>query len=56
MLHDRKRIKKYSMTNVLPESIHIRFTKYTLGVNKSDVNSAVLSETGRFPVALSVIK
>ena len=56
ILHDRKRIEKYYMTNFLPESIHIRFIKHTLGVNKSAVNSAVLSETGRFPMALSVIK
>ena len=44
------------MTNFLPESIHIRFIKHTLGVNKSAVNSAVLSETSRFPMALSAIK
>ena len=44
------------MTNFLPESIHIRFIKHKLGVNKSAVNSAVLSKTGRFPMALSAIK
>ena len=56
ILHDRKRIEKYYMTNFLPESIHIRFIKHTLGVSKSAVNSAILAETGRFPMALSVIK
>ena len=56
ILHDRKRIEKYYMANFLPENIHIRFIKYILGLNKSAVNSAVLSETGRFPMTLTVIK
>ena len=55
LIHDRKRLEKCYFS-FLPENIHIRFIKYTLGVNKSAVNSAVLAETGRFPLSLCTIK
>ena len=56
IFHDKKRIEKNYMTNFLPENIHIRFIKHTLGVSKYAVNMAVLAETGRFPIALFAIK
>ena len=40
----------------MPEEVHIRFLKIILGLHKSAVNIAVLSETGRFPIAIYGIK
>ena len=45
-----------SLINFLPEQVHIRYLKMVLGLHKSAVNIAVLSETGRFPLAIYAIK
>ena len=45
-----------SLLNFLLEEVHIRFLKIIMGLNKSAVNIAVLSETGRFPMAIYGIK
>ena len=45
-----------SLINFLPEQVPIRYLKMVLGLHKSAVNIAVLSETGRFPLAIYAIK
>ena len=45
-----------SLLNFLPEQVHIRYLKIILGLHKSAVNVAVLSETGRFPLAIYATK
>ena len=38
------------------EKLHIKFSKYILGVNKRATNFATLSELGRFPLHFDIIK
>ena len=40
----------------LPENIHIKYLKTIIGLDRSAVNIAVLSETGRFPLGICAIK
>ena len=42
--------------NSLFEKLHLKFSKFILGVHKKSVNFAVLSELGRFPLYYGVIK
>ena len=42
--------------NFLPEKVHTRYLKIIMGLNRSAVNITVLSETGRFPLAMCAIK
>ena len=42
--------------NLLCEKLHIKFSKFVLGVNKKATNFAVLSELGRFPIHFDIIK
>ena len=42
--------------NFLPENVHLKFLKIIMGLQRSAVNIAVLSETGRFPLAIHAIK
>ena len=39
----------------IADKSHIRFLKYILGVNKNASNLAVLSETGRYPLYISIV-
>ena len=36
--------------------MHIKFAKFILGVNRKSTNFAVMSELGRFPFYLDIIK
>ena len=38
------------------EKLHIKFSKYILGVNKRATTFATLSELGRFPLHFDIIK
>jgi hypothetical protein len=42
--------------NLEIEKLHIKFSKYILGVNKRATNFATLSELGRFPLHFDIIK
>ncbi len=42
--------------NVQCEKLHIKFSKFILGVHKKSVNFAVLSELGRFPLYYDIVK
>ena len=42
--------------NIEPEKLHIKFAKFILGVNRKSTNFAVMSELGRFPFYLDIIK
>jgi hypothetical protein len=37
------------------EKLHLKFSKYLLGVHKKSVNFAVLSELGRFPLHFNIV-
>ena len=39
-----------------PEALQSKFLKVVLGTNRSAMNSAILAETGRFPLALTSLK
>ena len=58
----KTRLKKEDMPidqiylNLLCEKLHIKFSKFILGVNKKATNFAVLSELGRFPIHFDIIK
>lgn len=40
----------------IPDKIHLKFCKLLTGVNRAAVNLAVLSELGRYPLALAALK
>ena len=42
--------------DIEPEKLHIKFAKFILGVNRKSTNFAVMSELGRFPFYLDIIK
>ena len=42
--------------NIEPEKIHVKFLKYILGVHKKSSNFAVLSEFGRYPLYINIVK
>jgi hypothetical protein len=42
--------------NLEIEKLHIKFSKYILGVNKRATHFATLSELGRFPLHFDIIK
>ena len=42
--------------NIEPEKNHVKFLKYILGVHKKSSNFAVLSEFGRYPLYINVVK
>ena len=42
--------------NTEPEKLHLKFAKFILGVNRRSTNFAVMSELGRFPFYLDIIK
>ena len=39
-----------------PDKLHIKFAKFTLGVHKKSSNFAVMSELGRYPYYIDIIK
>ena len=39
-----------------PDKLHLKISKFILGVNKKSCNFAILSELGRFPIYISLIK
>lgn len=39
-----------------PEKLHVKFSKFVLGVNRKSTNFAVMSELGRYPFYLDIIK
>ena len=39
-----------------PDKLHMKITKFILGVNRKSSNFAVLSELGRFPIYISIVK
>ena len=41
--------------NMKQENVHIKFSKFSLGVGKRTTNIAVLGELGRYPLLLEVI-
>lgn len=42
--------------NLQCEKLHLKFSKWVLGVHKKSVNFAVLSELGRFPLHFDILK
>ena len=42
--------------NIEPDKLHIKFAKFILGVNRKSTNFAVMSELGRFPFYLDIVK
>jgi hypothetical protein len=42
--------------NLEIEKLHIKFSKYILGVNKRATHFSTLSELGRFPLHFDIIK
>ena len=43
------------LDNLDIEKVHVKFCKFTLGVNKNAVNLAVKGALGRFPVGISCL-
>ena len=39
-----------------PDKLHMKFSKFTLGVHKKSSNFAVMSELGRYPYYIDIIK
>ena len=39
-----------------PDKLHLKISKFILGVNKKSCNFAILSELGRFPICITLIK
>ena len=39
-----------------PDKLHLKISKFILGVNKKSCNFAILSELGRFPIYITLIK
>lgn len=39
-----------------PDKLHLKISKFILGVNKKTCSFAILSELGRFPIYISLIK
>ena len=50
---DRLNTRAFDLDNIYKslwcEKLHLKFSKFLLGVHKKSVNFAVLSEFGRFP-------
>ena len=42
--------------NTEPDKLHLKFAKFTLGVHKKSSNFAVMSELGRYPYYIDIIK
>ena len=42
--------------NIEPEKMHIKFAKFILGVNYKNTNFVVMSELGRLPFYLDILK
>ena len=57
---DMLKIEKGNLENrynsVTPEKIHVKYLKNMLGLNRGAVNSAVLSELGRYPLSIASLK
>ena len=45
-----------ALSKHIVENMHLKFLKMILGINQSTSNWAVLSETGRFPIIIRVLK
>ena len=57
---DMLKIEKGNLENrynsLTPEKIHVKYLKNILGLNRGAVNSAVLSELGRYPLSIASLK
>ena len=42
--------------NIEPENFHFKFAKFVLGVHRKRSNFAVVSELGRFPYYIDIVK
>ena len=42
--------------NTEPDKLHLKFAKFTLEVHKKSSNFAVMSELGRYPCYIDIIK
>ena len=42
--------------NIEPEKLHLKFAKFVLGVHRKSSNFAVMSESGRFPYYIDIVK
>ena len=42
--------------NIEPEKLHLKFAKFVLGVHRKSSNFAVMSELGRFPYYIDIVK
>ena len=45
-----------NFNNIEPDELHIKFAKFILGVNRKSTNFAVMSELGRIPFYLDIVK
>ena len=54
-LHQEERFLFNLSKNMKQENVHIKFSKFSLGVGKRTTNIAVLGELGRYPLLLEVI-
>ena len=45
-----------SFNNIEPEKLHLKFAKFVLGVHRKSSNFAVMSELGRFPYYIDIVK
>ena len=44
-----------SVENLLCEKLHMKFLKFSLGVNKKSTNVAVMGELGRYPLYINIL-
>ena len=42
--------------DIEPEKLHLKFAKFVLGVHRKSFNFAVMSELGRFPYYIDIVK